>query len=134
MASSGDETLYSGRRAVQAARVHGGREICHCDKRHRERCHLDRRSLGRAGGIRRRGCDAPGRDGPAAMTVEIWNRKESETAESLTEVEPALGIERVSHAYGARLALDDVSFTVPCGSFTVLLGLNGAGKSTLFSL
>ena len=52
----------------------------------------------------------------------------------LREVEPALDVERVSHAYGARLALDDVSFTVPCGSFTVLLGLNGAGKSTLFSL
>ena len=68
------------------------------------------------------------------MIVEVWNRKESETAESLREVEPALSVERVSHAYGARLALDDVSFTVPCGSFTVLLGLNGAGKSTLFSL
>ena len=68
------------------------------------------------------------------MIVEVWNRKESETAELLREVEPALSVERVSHAYGARLALDDVSFTVPCGSFTVLLGLNGAGKSTLFSL
>ncbi len=47
---------------------------------------------------------------------------------------PALRIENVSHSYGARKALDDVSFTVAPGSFTVLLGLNGAGKSTLFSL
>ncbi|MBI1981210.1 MAG: ATP-binding cassette domain-containing protein [Methylocystis sp.] len=47
---------------------------------------------------------------------------------------PALAIRNVSHAYGARKALDDVSFCVPPGSFTVLLGLNGAGKSTLFSL
>ena len=47
---------------------------------------------------------------------------------------PALSIERVSHAYGARKALDDVSFTVEPGSFAVLLGLNGAGKSTLFSI
>ena len=47
---------------------------------------------------------------------------------------PALAIRGVSHAYGARKALDDVSFTVAPGSFTVLLGLNGAGKSTLFSL
>jgi len=47
---------------------------------------------------------------------------------------PALAIRNVSHAYGARKALDDVSFSVPAGSFTVLLGLNGAGKSTLFSL
>ena len=47
---------------------------------------------------------------------------------------PALSVERVSHSYGQRKALDDVSFTVPQGSFTALLGPNGAGKSTLFSL
>lgn len=47
---------------------------------------------------------------------------------------PALVIEGVSHAFGARKALTDVSLTVPRGRFTVLLGLNGAGKTTLFSL
>jgi ABC-2 type transport system ATP-binding protein len=47
---------------------------------------------------------------------------------------PALEIAGVSHRYGARLALDDVSFSVAPGAFCVLLGLNGAGKSTLFSL
>ncbi|WP_102960112.1 ABC transporter ATP-binding protein [Mangrovicella endophytica] len=47
---------------------------------------------------------------------------------------PALEIEGVSHSYGSRKALDDVSFEVPSGSFTALLGPNGAGKSTLFSL
>jgi len=46
----------------------------------------------------------------------------------------ALSVRGVSHSYGARLALDDVSFDVPAGAFAVLLGLNGAGKSTLFSL
>ena len=46
----------------------------------------------------------------------------------------ALTIEGVSHHYGARRALDDVSFTVAPANFTALLGLNGAGKSTLFSL
>jgi ABC-2 type transport system ATP-binding protein len=46
----------------------------------------------------------------------------------------ALSVENVSHAYGARIALDKVSFNVAPGSFTVLLGLNGAGKSTLFSV
>jgi ABC-2 type transport system ATP-binding protein len=49
-------------------------------------------------------------------------------------IEPALSIEGVSHAYGARRALIDVSFSVAPASFTALLGLNGAGKSTLFSL
>jgi ABC-2 type transport system ATP-binding protein len=47
---------------------------------------------------------------------------------------PALEVDRVSHRYGARLAMDAVSLTVRQSSFTVLLGLNGAGKSTLFSL
>ena len=40
----------------------------------------------------------------------------------------------VSHAYGAKRALSDVSFSIAPGTFTVLLGLNGAGKTTLFSL
>jgi len=47
---------------------------------------------------------------------------------------PALEIDRVSHRYGPRVALKDVSLTVRQSSFTVLLGLNGAGKSTLFAL
>lgn len=46
----------------------------------------------------------------------------------------ALAVQHVSHSYGARKALQDVSLTVPQSSFTVLLGLNGAGKTTLFSL
>ena len=49
-------------------------------------------------------------------------------------VVPALSIDGISHAYGPRRALVDVSFTVAPASFTALLGLNGAGKSTLFSL
>ncbi|MEJ2435677.1 MAG: ATP-binding cassette domain-containing protein, partial [Pseudolabrys sp.] len=47
---------------------------------------------------------------------------------------PALSVEKVSHSYGARRALDEVSFAVAPATFAVLLGLNGAGKSTLFAL
>ena len=47
---------------------------------------------------------------------------------------PALAVKNLSHSYGARRALDDVSFEVRAGGFTVLLGLNGAGKSTLCAL
>ncbi len=46
----------------------------------------------------------------------------------------ALAVEHVSHAYGPRKALDDVSFEVAPATFAVLIGLNGAGKSTLFSI
>ncbi|MBV9286286.1 MAG: ATP-binding cassette domain-containing protein [Hyphomicrobiales bacterium] len=49
-------------------------------------------------------------------------------------VPPALTVERVSHSYGPREALADVTFAVRPSDFVVLLGLNGAGKSTLFSI
>ena len=47
---------------------------------------------------------------------------------------PALSVAGVSHRYGARRALDDVTLDVAQGGFTALLGLNGAGKTTLLSL
>jgi ABC-2 type transport system ATP-binding protein len=46
----------------------------------------------------------------------------------------ALVVEGVSHRFGSRAALTDVSFTMDAGSFVVLLGRNGAGKTTLMSL
>jgi ABC-2 type transport system ATP-binding protein len=53
----------------------------------------------------------------------------------MRSVEPAaLSVEGLSHAYGTRQALKDVTFAIEPATFTVLLGLNGAGKSTLFSL
>jgi branched-chain amino acid transport system ATP-binding protein len=44
---------------------------------------------------------------------------------------PALEVDGISAAYGPYRALFDVSFTVPAGSITALLGSNGAGKSTV---
>src|SRR5579884_1743290 len=46
----------------------------------------------------------------------------------------ALECMRVSHRYGARVALNDVTFSVPAGHLAVLMGRNGAGKTTLISL
>jgi ABC-2 type transport system ATP-binding protein len=46
----------------------------------------------------------------------------------------ALCVDRLGHRFGPRRVLNNVSFSVAPGDFTVLLGLNGAGKTTLFSL
>lgn len=44
---------------------------------------------------------------------------------------PALEVDHVSAAYGPYRALFDVSFSVPSGGVTALIGSNGAGKSTV---
>jgi len=47
---------------------------------------------------------------------------------------PVVDIEHVTKTFGAKVALRDVSFTVPAGQICGLLGPNGAGKTTLFRL
>ena len=66
---------------------------------------------------------------PDAVTVPVPDR-----ASDVAPAGAALAVRNVSHAYGSRQALQDVSLTVPRSRFTALLGLNGAGKTTLFSL
>jgi ABC-2 type transport system ATP-binding protein len=46
----------------------------------------------------------------------------------------SLAVSHLSHRFGNRDALRDVSFHAAAGSFNVLLGSNGAGKTTLISL
>ncbi|WP_137889140.1 ABC transporter ATP-binding protein [Pseudomonas sp. 2FE] len=46
----------------------------------------------------------------------------------------ALEVADISFSYGARRALEQVSFSLEPGRFTALLGPNGAGKSTLIAL
>jgi ABC-2 type transport system ATP-binding protein len=43
-------------------------------------------------------------------------------------------VNRVTKAFGPKIALRDVSFSVPPGQICGLLGPNGAGKTTLFRL
>ncbi len=48
--------------------------------------------------------------------------------------DPAIEIDKLTHRYGQRTALDDVSFTVGKGEVVALLGPNGGGKTTLFRI
>ena len=79
-----------------------------------------------------------GHHDPAAMTVDDPQRGGGTSSAGDAVRDPAqvaaLSIAGVTHTYGKRVALADVSFEVTPSSFTALLGLNGAGKSTLFSL
>ncbi len=47
---------------------------------------------------------------------------------------PVLIADRLSKRYGARLAVDDVSFAVEAGEVVGLLGPNGSGKTTILRL
>lgn len=58
----------------------------------------------------------------------------SEATANQTVKVDALVVDGVSHSFGEKQVLNNVSLAVPRGTFGVLLGLNGAGKSTLFSL
>ena len=49
-------------------------------------------------------------------------------------VENRITVENLSHNYGTRCALDNVSFSVTCGDIFCLLGPNGSGKTTLFNI
>jgi len=68
------------------------------------------------------------------MSTGIVVGPAEQTDAAAPAVPPAIDIRGVSHAYGPRKALQDVSLTVAQSRFTALLGLNGAGKTTLFSL
>lgn len=46
----------------------------------------------------------------------------------------AIRIQSLTHRYGKRTALDDVSFDVEAASLVALLGPNGGGKTTLFRI
>jgi len=66
-------------------------------------------------------------------------QKRSETNEIYIPAGERLGdqvieVNGVSKAYGARVLIDNLSFTLPKGAIVGVIGGNGAGKSTLFRM
>jgi energy-dependent translational throttle protein EttA len=66
-------------------------------------------------------------------------QRRNETQEIFIPVAERLGdrvieFANVSKAYGERLLMEDVSFTIPAGAIVGIIGPNGAGKTTLFRM
>jgi ABC-2 type transport system ATP-binding protein len=47
---------------------------------------------------------------------------------------PAVAVEHLTKRYGATVAVDDLTFSIPVGTIAGFLGPNGAGKTTTFRM
>lgn len=65
---------------------------------------------------------------PVATLPDLRESARSSTAQ------PAISVRHISHAYGERRALRDVSFDVQRAEIFGLLGPNGSGKTSLFRI
>lgn len=74
--------------------------------------------------------------GTSAKVAEIMDMSEEkmEREKSFTVPEEDIVFDHVSFSYGETPVLKDVSFTVPKGKVTAIVGNNGSGKTTILKL
>ena len=70
-------------------------------------------------------------DGDLQINDEMTSQSARDQEQSTSAL---VDINHVTKSFGYKLALSDVSFSVPVGQICGLLGPNGAGKTTLFRL
>ncbi len=72
--------------------------------------------------------------GFTARISEVLMAPEEETEGERVETLGDIEVKNVSFSYGDKQVLQDVSFTIPYGKKTAIVGLSGSGKSTLLNL
>ncbi len=70
----------------------------------------------------------------SAVPPERASSEPRERASRSRRSTPAVRVEHLSKQFGGHPAVQDVSLTVPVGSFYGVVGPNGAGKTTLLSM
>ena len=72
--------------------------------------------------------------GASLRLSEILNMKSEKEIKGAVPLIGDLHFDHVSFSYDDKKVLDDVSFTIPQGKKTALVGLSGSGKSTMLNL
>ncbi len=71
---------------------------------------------------------------PVAISMTASTAIPARTSAAVEAAEPAVEVSELRYSYGARTAIDGVSFAIARGEIFGLLGPNGGGKTTLFKI